>query len=115
VVAIDVDGNLVVSMRNTSAVYKINRQNGKIMWTAGGKAPSFRMGPGTTTWGQHDAVVAPGELLTMFDNEGGPRVKRYSRVVSVALDTRRNVAKLVRQYGHSPPLPSNFEGSAQPL
>ena len=36
-VDIDNDGNFLVSARNTSTIYKINRATGKIMWRLGGK------------------------------------------------------------------------------
>lgn len=49
-IAVDRDGDLLVSMRNTSAVYKIDHQTGDVLWTLGGKHPSFRMGTGTSTW-----------------------------------------------------------------
>jgi arylsulfotransferase ASST len=115
-ISLDSDGNLVVSMRNTSAVYKINQQTGDIIWTLGGKASSFRMGAGTTTSGQHNAVVERGEQLTIFDNDGGlPRVKPDSRGIRVALDIQKKAVRMIKQYHHSPPIPSNFEGSLQSL
>jgi hypothetical protein len=115
-ISLDSDGNPVVSMRNTSAVYKINQPTGDIMWTLGGKASSFRMGAETTTWGQHNAIVQPNGQVTIFDNEGGrPRVKPDSRGIRIVLDSEKKTAKLIKQYHHSPPLPSNYEGSLQPL
>jgi hypothetical protein len=114
-VAIDHDGNLIVSMRNTSAVYKLNRATGKIMWELGGKHSSFRMGPGTTTVDQHDAVVQPDGTLTIFDDGGGPPTVRNARAIRVSLNTTRMTATLVRSFGHSPQIPTNFEGSAQAL
>lgn len=114
-VAVDHDGNLVVSMRNTSAVYKLNRATGKIMWELGGKHPSFRMGSGVSTAFQHDAVVQPDGTITIFDDGGGPPRVRNARAIRVSLDTRRMTATLVRSYGHSPQLPTNFEGSVQQL
>jgi Arylsulfotransferase (ASST) len=114
-IALDSDGSPVVSMRNTSAVYKINHRTGDIVWTLGGKASSFRMGVGTTTWGQHDAIVQSGGQLTIFDNEGGPRVKPDSRGIRIVLDTKKKTARMIKQYHHSPPTPSNYEGSLQSL
>ena len=79
-ISLDRDGNLLVSARNTSAVYKINRVTGKIMWTLGGKKSSFKMGSGTSFAYQHDAVMQPDGTLTLFDDGGGPpRVEKYSR------------------------------------
>src|SRR5206468_1740334 len=36
------DGNLIVSARNTWAIYKISRHTGKILWRLGGKKSDFR-------------------------------------------------------------------------
>jgi Arylsulfotransferase (ASST) len=115
-ISIDRDGNLVVSARNTSAVYKINRGTGRIMWTLGGKKSSFKMGAGTTTAFQHNAVVQPDGTLTIFDDGGGPpRVHKFSRAIRVALNTKKMTASLVKAYNHPPPIASAFEGGAQVL
>ena len=115
-VALAPDGNLIVSMRNTSAIYEINRQTGQIMWTLGGKASGFKMGSGTPTWGQHDAVVQADGTLTVFDDGAGPpKVHPSSRGIRESLDTSSMTARLIGQYGHSPQISANFEGSVQPL
>ena len=49
------DGHLIVSARRTSAVYKLDRRTGEIVWRLGGKRSDFEMGPGTRTDWQHDA------------------------------------------------------------
>ena len=51
------DGSLVISSRNTSAIYKISGQTGAIQWTLGGKDPSFKMGKNTMFYFQHDARI----------------------------------------------------------
>ena len=115
-IAVAPDGNLLVSMRNTSAVYEIDHTTGRVLWTLGGKQSSFRMGPGTSTWGQHDALVQPDGTLTIFDDGAGPpRVHPYSRAIRERIDTTSMSATLLRSYAHSPQLSSNFEGSAQLL
>ncbi|MGL1489001.1 arylsulfotransferase family protein, partial [Vibrio parahaemolyticus] len=60
--AIEVEpGNrLLISARDTSAVYLVNRANGHIDWTLGGKRSSFTLRSGTRFWFQHDArMLAP--------------------------------------------------------
>ena len=42
---VDLDGNLLLSARNTSAVYKIDRASGEVMWTLGGRSSDFELGP----------------------------------------------------------------------
>lgn len=115
-VALDRDGNLIVSLRNTSGVYKIDRRTGRVVWTLGGKRSSFKMGLGTGTWGQHDAIVHNDGSLTVFDDGAGPpRVHPYSRGIRERLNFHGMTARLTRQYGHSPSISSNFEGNVQQL
>jgi hypothetical protein len=115
-ISLDASGNPVISMRNTSAVYDVNRSTGAINWELGGKHSSFRMGPGTTTAFQHAALMHRGNQLTIFDDGGGPpRVHSQSRGIRVAINTKARTAKLIQQYRHSPPVAANFEGNLQPL
>jgi hypothetical protein len=115
-IALDRDGDPIISLRNTSAAYKIDRQSGRIIWTLGGSHSSFRMGAGTRTAFQHDLAIQPDGTFTIFDNGAGPP-KRHpqSRVIRVAVNTKSMRASLVRQYEHVPPLTASTEGSAQPL
>ncbi|HEY1593231.1 MAG TPA: arylsulfotransferase family protein [Solirubrobacteraceae bacterium] len=111
-----VGSNPVVSMRNTNAVYDIDRNTGKIVWTLGGKHPSFKMGSGTTTAFQHAAMVDSDGTITEFDDGAGPpRVHPFSRGIRVSLDTSHMTANLVREYDHSPQISSQFEGNVQQL
>jgi hypothetical protein len=113
-IALAPDGNLLVSMRNTSAVCQIDHQTGQLLWTLGGKRSSFQMGAGTSTWGQHDALLQCDGTLTIFDDGAGPpRVHPYSRAIHESIDTADMTIKLLRSYAHSPQLSANFEGSAQ--
>ncbi len=115
-VAVARDGSLIISARNTSAVYQVNPDTGKVTWRLGGKHPSFRMGAGTQTWGQHDALVQPDGTVTAFDDGAGPpQVHPYSRGIREALDTRHRTARLLREYRHSPALSADFEGGLQVL
>ena len=115
-IAVAPNGDLLVSMRNTSAVYEIDPQTGQVLWTLGGKQSSFKMGAGTSTWGQHDATLQPDGTVTLFDDGAGPpKVHPYSRAVHESVDTTRMAATVVRVYSHSPRLSANFEGSLQLL
>src|SRR5205823_4895265 len=53
-VDLDADGSLLVSARNTWAVYDLDARSGQISWRLGGKRSSFRMAPATRTAWQHD-------------------------------------------------------------
>lgn len=109
-------GDLIVSMRNTWGVYRVNHESGRVMWTLGTSNSSFSMGKGTGTAFQHDAVIQPDGSLTIFDDGAGPpQVHSQSRAIRVALDTTHKTATLVKEYDHSPAILSWFEGSAQVL
>jgi hypothetical protein len=109
-------GNLIVSMRNTSATYKIDRRSGQIIWRLGGKDSSFALPPGTSTAFQHDVIVHAGRKLTIFDNGAGPpKVHASSRGLELKLDPGRASVKVLGAFEHTPPLSANFEGSLQAL
>jgi arylsulfotransferase ASST len=123
------DGNILVSMRNTWAVYLINPVTGQILWTLGGKHSTLRLsGKAKFAW-QHDAQltnpnstgIGTGEELTVFDdnccevlrsgglgNPNGP-----SRGLVLRLNTVSKTASLVRSFTHKPPLNVAFLGSTQ--
>ena len=111
----DFDGNLIISARNTWAVYKINDATGAVMWELGGKHSTFKMGPGTATAFQHHATVHAGGLVTIFDDGATPRVHPQSRGLVERINPRRHTVTLVRELDHTPKLVATFEGSVQLL
>ena len=81
-------GGVIVSMRHTDSVYRIDRATGEIDWKLGGTATPDRLAfvggsPDAPRGfgGQHDARVLPDGTLTLFDNGTGltrpPRALRY--------------------------------------
>ena len=111
----DTDGNLLVSARNTHAIYKLDRATGRILWRLGGKRSDFAMGRGTRFAWQHDARRLPDGTISLFDNEAAPRVGRESRGLVLRLDLRRMRATLVRSIVHRPPLLAATQGNLQLL
>lgn len=115
-IAVDADGHLLISARNTWAVYKVHRRTGRVLWRLGGKKSDFAMGKGTFFAWQHDARSHDGgSLLTIFDDGAAPAVEKQSRGLLIALDQKRRHAKLVRAYAHRPRLLAKYTGSAQLL
>jgi hypothetical protein len=107
---------VLISARDTSAVYAVDRASGRIVWTLGGKASTFRLGPGARFWFQHDARMLPNGQIGMFDDEAGPPQKApASRGLILALDQRRRTARVVRQYRRSGHTSAQSEGSFQRL
>lgn len=109
------DGNLIVSARNTWAIYKIARADGAVQWRLNGKRSSFRMLRGSTFAWQHDARVQPDGTITLFDDGAAPPVHKTSRAIGIGLDTHAHRAWLRRDYRPSPPTLSNSQGNAQAL
>ncbi|HZT45097.1 MAG TPA: arylsulfotransferase family protein [Gaiellaceae bacterium] len=99
---VDTDGNLLVSARHTSTVYKIDRKSGRIMWRLGGKLNDFTMGAGAAFNFQHDARRRPDGTITLFDNgateDPTEHVETYSRPLRLRINETTKTAALVRAY-----------------
>jgi hypothetical protein len=110
------DHNLIISGRNTCAVYKVSRKTGRVIWRLGGRRSDFRIGSGTHFAFQHDVKLHPGGRLTLFDNEGGPpRELSHSRALVLAVDMRHRRVRRVESFSHHPQVYSDALGSVQPL
>jgi hypothetical protein len=112
---IDFDGNFLISAKGTSAVYKVDRESGEVLWRLGGKESDFDMGPGTRTVSQHDARHQEDGTITIFDNGAPPQVHEQSRTIVVSLDMDEMSADLMREYTHPKELVSTSQGTAQDL
>jgi Arylsulfotransferase (ASST) len=114
--AIDVDGNYVVSFQAMSEVTKIDATTGRVIWRLGGVHNQFAFHGDVMSGfsGQHDVQVLPNGHLLMLDDQlhivPGP-----ARAVEYALDPASRVATLVWQYRPDPPIVSPIMGSAQRL
>ncbi len=118
--AIDNDGNILVSMRHLSSIVKINRQTGNIMWVLGGKLNDFTFinehaenAPTYFSY-QHDVSVLPNGDITLFDN-GNQHSPNYSRGVEYKLDEQNKTATLVWEYRHTPDIYAFAMGSVERL
>jgi len=110
------DGNLLVSARNTSTVYRVSRTTGQVIWQLGGKQSDFTMGPGAMFWFQHHVLPQGQDTLSIFDDGGAPPVKEpQSRGILLHLDTGTMAATLQRSYVHPAGLAAANQGSMQVL
>jgi hypothetical protein len=112
--ALDVDGNLLVSFRNLSTVVKIDTRTGAVLWQLGGAHNDFAL-DGTTDppfRRQHGVRVAgPGEIL-LLDNLGEPdgsRAERYE------LDEQHLTARLAATYHPASSVTAQIGGTTQRL
>jgi hypothetical protein len=114
------DGDLLISMRNTWAVYLLDPVNNRILWTLGGRRSSFRMGRRARFAWQHDArLVNPTDggagrnaELTLFDDDSS---RRPAKGLVLSLDTLSHRARLVAAYAHHPSYYARILGSMQLL
>jgi len=108
--SIDLIGNnsVIVSMRDTWGVYKINTVTGKIDWTLGGNNSDFTFGANAEFKYQHDVTLLPNGDLSLFDDHccflesGGTYLAPTgpSRGEVLRLDLTSHTATLVSQYLH---------------
>ncbi len=113
-IAIDRDGNYVVSFASLGEITKIDAATGAMLWRLGGRHNQFTIqGDPLGGFGfQHDVrVLANGNLL-LFDN-GLVHTPPQSRAVQYRLDTQAMTATLVWEYRHTPPLFTPFVGSVE--
>jgi len=111
----DGPGRLLVSARNTHAVYEIRKRDGEVLWRLGGKRSDFVPGPGTQFAWQHDARRQPDGTIMLFDNAASDPGKETSRALLLRVDEQRHTATLVRSYARRPPVLSTSQGNAQLL
>ena len=99
-IGVDSDGHLLVSARHTSAIYKIHRRSGQVIWRLGGKRSDFTLGPGVSFGYQHDARRHSDGSITLFDNAASLPFQRgiNSRALRLRLDESAKAATLARDY-----------------
>ena len=114
-IAVDYDGDLLISARNTWTVYKVDRQSGEVLWRLGGKVSDFEIGEGTRTISQHDARRQEDGTITIFDNDAHPQVHEQSRAILLRLVEEEMSATLLREYASPEKVLSTSQGNAQLL
>lgn len=97
-VGADQPGNVLLSSRSTWTLYDVDLHTGAIRWRLGGSHSSFKLGPGTRFYWQHDAEWQPGGLISMFDNGSDPPKEKQSRGLLLAPNTANHSVSLVRQF-----------------
>jgi hypothetical protein len=92
------NGDVLLSGRNTWAIYDVNIHTGAFIWEIGGKYSSFKHGPGTFFYYQHDAQWQPGGLVSVFDNGSDPAEEKQSRGLLLDPNTTTHTVTLVKQF-----------------
>ncbi|HEY0517516.1 MAG TPA: arylsulfotransferase family protein [Solirubrobacteraceae bacterium] len=91
-------GDVLVSSRNTWALYDLDVRSGAIRWRLGGKRSNFKQGPGAQFYWQHDAEWQPGGLISLFDNGSDPPKEKQSRGLLLAPDQASHTVTLKQAF-----------------
>jgi hypothetical protein len=89
-------GDVLLSSRNTWALYDVDIASGQVRWRLGGSHSSFKQGSGTRFYWQHDAEWQPGGLISLFDNGSDPPKEKQSRGLLLKPDTTAHTVTLVK-------------------
>ncbi|WAC55541.1 arylsulfotransferase family protein [Gordonia sp. SL306] len=115
-IALDPEGDLVISMRDTSTVYDVDIASGAIKWRLGGKRSTFNLGRGVQFAFQHDAEFAGPNTIRLFNNNSsGFETDGLSSVQWIHLNHATHQATLVRNQTHPGNLVAFAMGDAQPI
>lgn len=109
----DGDDTLLVSARNTSTVYAIDRQTGELQWRLGGKSSDFEMDEGAAFALQHDARRRPDGTISIFDN--AEEDADDSRALFLDVDETAQTAEVVRELRHPDTVRAPTQGNTQLL
>ncbi|HET9124608.1 MAG TPA: MFS transporter [Solirubrobacteraceae bacterium] len=114
---------MLVSMRNTSALYLVSMRTGRILWTLGGKQSDFTIPRVDRFSWQHDAQLHPGNVLTVFDDHccditgagvylpaSGP-----SRGLEMKLHPATHTVTPIAQYSHGVTFHAEYMGNVERL
>jgi hypothetical protein len=110
------DGDLLISVRHTWALYKLDRSSGRVIWRLGGKRSNFPMGPGARFSWQHDGGHPSENTITVFDDgyNGFTRTESQSRGLVLEFQGKR--VRLAQELRHpKPSLSAEAMGSVQLL
>jgi EmrB/QacA subfamily drug resistance transporter len=90
--------DVLLSARNTWALYDVDIRTGAFNWQLGGRHSSFKLGAGTKTYWQHDAEWQPGGLISVFDNGSTPRKEKQSRGILLKLNLPGKTVGLAKMF-----------------
>lgn len=105
------DGNLIVSLRHTNSILKLDRKTGATLWTLGGRSDDFGLPAEQLFSHQHHARMLADGTMLIFDNGNNAHP---TRVIELALDetnkTVKSFAVVVERAAEQPD--TAFMGSA---
>jgi hypothetical protein len=107
-------GTILISGRNTSALYLL-RRNGSIVWRLGGKRSDFGPAAAVKFRYQHNARFHGSTTISLFDNGAIPKEEPYTRPLVLKIDPATMTTKIVKTFVRPKKLSSPFEGNLELL
>ncbi|HET7127779.1 MAG TPA: arylsulfotransferase family protein [Gaiellaceae bacterium] len=107
-------GTILISGRNTSALYLL-RRDGSIVWRLGGKRSDFGPAAAVMFRYQHNARFHGASTISLFDNGATPKEEPYTRPLVLHIDAATKTARVVKTFVHPKKLSSPFEGNLELL
>jgi hypothetical protein len=107
------DGNLLISGRNTSTIYKVDRQSGAVIWRLGGKRSDFAIEESARFGWQHHVRQLDSGTISLFDNANGNPDGSTAKIINV--DESSRTVTLQRAYQHPAKFLASALGSVQKL
>ena len=101
---------LLVSSREQHALFKVDRENGDIVWKLG-LLGDFELSEGDQFHRPHSPEILPGGNILLFDN-GQSHIREYSRAVEIAYDVDKWEAQVVWLYRPDPDIFAPIYGDA---
>src|SRR5690349_8843131 len=107
-------GTILISGRNTSALYLL-RRDGSIVWRLGGKLSDFGPAAAVKFRYQHFARFHGPSTISLFDNGAIPKEEPYTRPLILKIDATTKTAKILKTFVHPKKFSSPFEGNLELL
>ncbi|TDC78844.1 arylsulfotransferase family protein [Actinomadura sp. 7K507] len=90
---------LLLSARNSCALYSLDRRTGAVRWRLGGNRSDFAIGADVEFAWQHDARRQPDGTISLFDNQITDVGDGPSRGLVLKVDETARQVSLVREFG----------------
>lgn len=110
----DGDDGFLVSARNTSTVYRLDRDSATVDWRLGGQGSDFTVDEDARFAWQHDAQRRADGTITLFDNQSEDDAG-WSRGLRLDVDEEAMTASLVTQYAPEQERLAATQGNLQEL
>lgn len=117
----DNNGHVLISARNTSALYEFSHKTGKLIWQLGGTGSTYKLGPNASFSWQHSARFGTDNEITLFDDAccdlgvPGAAPQHAARGLVLKLNAKPKTATVVHQYEHQPEISVPSQGDLQTL